>query len=48
MGIAISVGATMLLKLIMESTDSEFLMALAAVVYVAAMVYGVNTTTYRC
>jgi hypothetical protein len=41
-GIAIAVGATMLLKMVMESTDSEFLRALAAVAYVAAMVYGAN------
>lgn len=39
---AITVGATMLLKMVMESTDSKFLRALAAVVYVAAMVYGAN------
>jgi len=39
-GLAVSIGATMLLKLVMESTDSEFVRILAAVVYIVGMSYG--------
>ena len=40
MGIAVSVGATMLLKVVMESTNSDVLRGVAAALYVVAMAYG--------
>lgn len=39
-GMIVVIGATMLLKMIMRSTDNKFIQGLAAVVYIAAMVYG--------
>lgn len=39
-GMVIVIGATMLLKMIMRSTDNKFIQGLAMVLYVAAMVYG--------
>ena len=38
-GMAIAIGATMLLKMVMEATDNDFLKGLAAALYVVAMVY---------
>lgn len=39
-GAIIVIGATMLLKMIMRSTDNKFIQGLAAVVFIAAMIYG--------
>ena len=41
-GMVIVIGATLLLKMIMRSTDNKFIQGLAAVLYIAAMVYGAS------
>lgn len=41
-GMVIAIGATMLLKMIIRSTDNKFIHGLAAVLYIAAMVYGAS------